>query len=126
MYMYLTCSISYDVNLYLDLRNINKFNSVKFIDIQQNILHPWKPCIRFWCLNKHMCQDVCYILITYLLFINFQVKGMGLHVISFLDRNVDCIDPHYFGSYRCKRLGLLHHSIYRRKFCNSYSFYFYL
>jgi hypothetical protein len=25
MYFYLTCSISYGVNLYLDLRNINKF-----------------------------------------------------------------------------------------------------
>jgi hypothetical protein len=28
MYLYLTCSISYGVNLYLDLRNINIFNSV--------------------------------------------------------------------------------------------------
>jgi hypothetical protein len=25
MYLYLTCFISYDVNMYLDLRNINKF-----------------------------------------------------------------------------------------------------
>jgi hypothetical protein len=25
MYLYLTCSITYGVNLYLDLRNVNKF-----------------------------------------------------------------------------------------------------
>jgi hypothetical protein len=30
MYLYLTFSISYGVNLYLDLQNINKFNSVQF------------------------------------------------------------------------------------------------
>jgi hypothetical protein len=30
MYLYLTCPISYDVNLYLDIRNVNKFNSVSF------------------------------------------------------------------------------------------------
>jgi hypothetical protein len=29
MYLYLTCSISYGVNLYLDLRNVNKFSLIK-------------------------------------------------------------------------------------------------
>jgi hypothetical protein len=32
MYLYLTCSISYGVNLYLDLQNVNKFNSIQLLD----------------------------------------------------------------------------------------------
>jgi hypothetical protein len=30
MYLYLTCSISYGVNLYLDLQNVNKFKFKHF------------------------------------------------------------------------------------------------
>jgi hypothetical protein len=36
MYFYLTCSIFYGVNLYLDLENVNKFNSVHL-----NTNHNW-------------------------------------------------------------------------------------
>jgi hypothetical protein len=34
MYLYLTCSISYGVNLYLDLQNINKFK-FKYSEIER-------------------------------------------------------------------------------------------
>jgi hypothetical protein len=33
MYFYLTCSIAYGVNLYLDLRNVNTINSIQFLYI---------------------------------------------------------------------------------------------
>jgi hypothetical protein len=36
MYLYLTYSISYSVNLYLDLRNVNKFNSIQFSSVRSN------------------------------------------------------------------------------------------
>jgi hypothetical protein len=51
MYFYLICSVSYGVNQYLDLRNLNKFNSIQFSSIFFSLAQLSS--------STHMSADLC-------------------------------------------------------------------